>query len=94
MLTEHWKIDSDIVNAIKHHHTAHVLEGEKISDAARKLLAMHFVVEKAIQEYRGATAIEWETAGEMASKILNLSANEVDAFSDTLMHQFGGVRHN
>lgn len=94
MLTEHWGIESDVVNAIKNHHTPHVLQDEKSPDAVRKLLAMHFVVEKAIQEYRNATAVEWKISGALASEILRLSNDDVDAFSDIFKHQFGGARHS
>lgn len=93
MLTEHWGIESDIVSAIKHHHAHHVLQDQTFPASVHKLLAIHFLVEKAIQEYRNVHAAEWEIAGSEASKILNLSEEDVVEFSETFRTQFGGVRH-
>lgn len=93
MLAEHWGIEGDVVSAIKNHHTPQVLQDEKFSDAARKLLAMHFVVEKAIQDYRNAIAVEWKNSGVLASEILNLSTDDINAFGEVVKHQFGGTRH-
>jgi HD-like signal output (HDOD) protein len=93
MLTEHWGIDGDVVSAIRHHHTPHAIQDQKFPEAVRILLAMHCVVEKTIQEYRNATAIEWEISGASASAALHLSQDDIVAFDKAFKHQFGGVRH-
>lgn len=88
MLAEHWNIDADVVLAIKKHHSHEVLKCETISKTARELVAVHLVVEKAIQDYRRTFSGEWISGGALAMEVLNLSADDVKNLCNELQTQF------
>lgn len=89
LLAEHWSLDPDVVIAIRMHHSHQVLFDKLYSPVVRTLIALNYVVEKAIQEYRGqAGSLEWETAGLHASKALRISDREVDSLCESLIVKF------
>ncbi len=88
MLAEHWNIDADVVLAIKKHHSHEVLKTATVSKTARELVAVHLVVEKAIQDYRKTVSGEWISGGALAMEVLNLSAEDTKTLCDELQVQF------
>lgn len=88
MLAEHWNIDKDVALAIKNHHTHEILKDDTASATAQGLVAIHFVVEKAIQEYRNAVSVEWLAGGALVSEKLGLSASDVNDICEELKYLF------
>lgn len=89
LLAEHWSLEPEVVVAIRVHHSHQVLFDKTYSPVVRTLIALNYVVEKAIQEYRGQTgSLEWVAAGLHASKALRLSHREVDNLCETLIEKF------
>lgn len=89
LLAEHWSIEPDVVQAIRMHHSHEVLFDKAYSPVVRTLIALNYVVEKAIQEYRGqAGSLEWVSAGLYASKALRISDREVDNLCGLLTAKF------
>ncbi len=80
LLAEQWGLDTDIVTAIRLHHSYEAFYDETIPATVRALLACNLVVEKTIQAFRGETSsLEWSEGGAVATEVLDLSAAEVDA---------------
>lgn len=89
LLAEHWSLEPEVVAAIRVHHSHQVLFDKAYSPVVRTLIALNYVVEKAIQEYRGQTgSLEWVAAGLHASKALRISHREVDNLCETLISRF------
>jgi HD-like signal output (HDOD) protein len=85
LLAEQWSIDEDVVAAIKMHHNHDILYDENIPVPTRALVALNYVVEKAIQELRGEVeSLEWRESGTAASEALGLGASEIDELSDAI----------
>ena len=91
ILAQQWGIDDDVVSAISMHHNHDMLYDEAIAAAARALVAMNYVVEKAIQEYRSdPESLEWMQGGTVASEALELSESDVDDLCEGIMDK---LRH-
>jgi HD-like signal output (HDOD) protein len=88
MLAEHWNIDADVVLAIKKHHSHEVLKSGTVSKTVCELVAVHLLVEKAIQDYRKTVSGEWISGGALAMEVLNLSTDETKALCEELQAQF------
>ncbi len=89
LLAERWSLAPEVIVAIRMHHTHQVLFDNSCSAVVRTLIALNYVVEKAIQEYRGqAGSLEWVAAGLHASKALRISHREVDHLCETLISRF------
>lgn len=89
LLAERWSLAPEVVLAIRMHHTPQVLFDKAFSPVVRTLIALNYVVEKAIQEYRGQTeSLEWMEAGDDVSKALRISPREVDSLCELLIQRF------
>lgn len=88
MLAEHWNIDTDIVLAIRKHHSFEVLDNDSASSAVRELIAVHLVVEKAIQDFRHAVSGEWNSRGALAMAVLQLSDSDAQTLCEELQALF------
>jgi HD-like signal output (HDOD) protein len=89
LLAERWSLGTEIVLAIRMHHSYQVLFDKNCSPVVRTLIALNCVVEKALQEYRGQTgSLEWVAAGLHASKALRISHREVDNLCEALITRF------
>jgi HD-like signal output (HDOD) protein len=84
MLAEHWQIGDDIVLAIKRHHSPRILQDEQLPATVRNLIAIHLLVDKAIQAYRNDISNEWAAGGAMACAMLGLSDADVEDFCEEL----------
>lgn len=94
LLAEKWGIASEVIHAIRAHHTPDILYDESVPATVRGLIASNFLVEKAIQEYRGESeSLEWLEAGAVAAEALDLSASEVKDLCDRLILLFFGTIH-
>lgn len=89
LLAERWSLGPEVVTAIRMHHTHQVLFDKSYSPLVRSLIALNYVVEKAIQEYRGqAGSLEWAAAGSHASEALHISPADVDHLCEALISRF------
>lgn len=80
LLIDKWAISADVALAISLHHAHEKLQDESISRAARMLVALNYIVEKAINEYRGEPeSREWAEGGAAAADALGMSAQDVDS---------------
>jgi HD-like signal output (HDOD) protein len=84
MLAEHWQIGDEIALAIKKHHTPQVMQDEKTPSSVRNLIAIHLIVDKAIQEYRRDVSNEWAAGGALVCEMLRLSETDVEDFCTEL----------
>lgn len=93
LLAERWGISSDVVFAIRMHHTHEVLHDDSFSAIGRGLIAMNYLVEKAIEEHRGQNeSLEWIHAGDAAKSFLGLTTDDVDDMCYELRRLFGPPR--
>lgn len=91
-LTENWGISPDIVAAIKLHHAPEALADNAAPALVKGLAAANLVVEKAIEEFRGAdVSLEWRDGGSAAAGVLNLSMAEIDDLCAQLKQVFSGT---
>lgn len=91
-LTENWGISPDIVSAIKLHHAPEALADNAVPALVKGLAAANLVVEKAIEEFRGAdVSLEWRDGGSAAASVLNLSMAEIDDLCVQLKQVFSGT---
>ncbi|MNR76208.1 HDOD domain protein [compost metagenome] len=88
MLAEHWSVDPAVVLAIKKHHTHSCIADTTLPENVRQLIAIFYLVDKAIQEHRNAISIEWQEGGQLATEILGLSAAEIEQLCSDLQTQF------
>lgn len=92
-LAENWGISSDIVLAIKHHHAPEALSDNALPVTAKALSAANLLVEKTIEEFRGAElSLEWREGGSAAAAELGLSDDAVEAICADLKKVFAGTR--
>lgn len=92
-LAANWGISSDIVLAIKSHHAPEALSDTSIPVTAKALSAANLLVEKAIEEFRGAEmSLEWREGGSAAAAVLGLSDDAVDTICSDLKKIFSGTR--
>lgn len=90
-LAENWGISPDIVSAIKLHHAPEALADAAIPAPVKGLVATNLVVEKAIEEFRGAdVSLEWRDGGSAAAGVLGLSMNDIDDICAQLIQVFSG----
>ncbi|HEX2603036.1 MAG TPA: HDOD domain-containing protein [Oxalicibacterium sp.] len=87
MLAEHWQIGEDIAQAIKKHHTPQILRDEQTSSRVRNLIAIHLIVDRAIQEYRRDLSNEWAAGGALVCEMLGLSESDVTDFCAELQQR-------
>jgi putative nucleotidyltransferase with HDIG domain len=91
ILAQQWGIDEDVVAAIGQHHNHDILYDEAIPVTTRALVAMNYVVEKAIQEFRDdPESLEWEQGGATALEALDISAADVDEICEAIKER---LRH-
>jgi len=88
MLAEHWSVDPVVVLAIKKHHTHSIINDLSFSEKVRQLIAVFYLVDKAIQEHRHTTSVEWKEGGKLASEILALSDEDVEQICIDLKTHF------
>lgn len=89
MLAQQWAIDEDVVAAISMHHNHDILYDEAVAIPTRALVALNYLVEKAIQEFRhDAESLEWNKSGSIASEALQLSASDVDELCEAIKGRF------
>lgn len=88
MLAEHWSVDPIVVLAIKKHHTHSIINDLSFSEKVRQLIAVFYLVDKAIQEHRHTTSVEWKEGGKLASEILALSDEDVEQICVDLKTHF------
>ncbi|MNK04200.1 HDOD domain protein [compost metagenome] len=88
MLAEHWSVDPVVVLAIKKHHTHSIINDLTFSEKVRQLIAVFYLVDKAIQEHRHTTSVEWKEGGKLASEILALSDEDVEQICIDLKTHF------
>lgn len=88
MLAEHWSVDPIVVLAIKKHHTHSIINDLTFSEKVRQLIAVFYLVDKAIQEHRHTTSVEWKEGGKLASEILALSDEDVEQICIDLKTHF------
>lgn len=88
MLAKQWSISDEVVDAIRMHHNHEMLCDETIAVPTRALVAMNYVVEKAIQEFRGEPeSPEWIQGGVFASEALELSSATVDELCEAIKNR-------
>lgn len=91
LMAQNWTIAPDVVLAIRLHHAHEVLSDKYLPVTVRGLIASNFVVEKAIQEFRGkAESLEWIHSGIAAAETLGLSPDEVRNMCEELKIRFSG----
>lgn len=88
MLADHWHIDSQVVLAIKKHHAPQILCDSNYATTVRTLIAIFYVVDYAIQQYRQAISAEWLEGGAAAAEILGLEAADIDEICTELKQKF------
>jgi len=85
ILAQQWAISEDVVTAIRTHHDNESLYDDTIAIPARALVALNYVVEKAIQEFRGeGESHEWREGGVVASEALGISADDVEELCEAI----------
>lgn len=85
LLADKWSISGDVVLAICRHHERKVLYDDSAAPTVRTLVALNYVVEKAIQEYRGeAESREWNQGGEATIEALGWWPSEVDDMCEAI----------
>lgn len=88
LLAEHWHVDADVVLAIRKHHSHDILSGDSVSETARGLVAIHLLVEKAIQNFRRTTSAEWASGGALAMETLQLTQADAESLCEELQSHF------
>jgi HD-like signal output (HDOD) protein len=85
VLAQQWSISEDVVTAIRMHHNNDILYDDTIASSARALVALNYVVEKAIQEFRGdSESHEWHEGGSVASEALQISPDQVEELCEAI----------
>jgi HD-like signal output (HDOD) protein len=85
ILAQQWSLSEDVVTAIRVHHNHEVLYDAAIAVSARALVALNYVAEKAIQEFRGdSESHEWRVGGNAASEALQLSEDNVKELCEAI----------
>lgn len=88
MLAEHWHTDPVVVQAIKKHHAHQILKDANCPEQVRSLIALFFLVDRAIQEHRNEISVEWNEGGVVAITILGLNESEAQRLCEELKAQF------
>lgn len=92
-LAERWGIAPEVVSAIRRHHQPDTLYDEAIPATVRALVALNYVAERAIQEFRRQPeSLEWIEGGTAAAEALGCSAEDVAAFCELLKARFTAPR--
>lgn len=88
MLAEHWHTDPLVVQTIKQHHAHEILKDDSCPETVRSLIALFFLVDRAIQEHRNEKSVEWSEGGESAIATLGLNEVEANTLCEELKVQF------
>ena len=89
MLAQEWDLDTNIIQAIRLHHSYESLQDASVPAEVRAMIASNLVVEKAIQEFRKQTvSLEWEVGGEAAMETLGLDHDDIDDACQKLKQLF------
>lgn len=79
LLAQEWDFDTDIVLAIRLHHSYETFSDPTCSSELRALIAANLVVEKAIQQFRKeSSSLEWVVGGAAAMEVLSLNDADVE----------------
>lgn len=79
MLAQEWDLDTEIILAIRQHHSYDSLRDESVAPEVRAMIAANLVVEKAIQEFRKETSsLEWQVGGDAAMETLGLDHDDIE----------------
>jgi len=90
-LAENWGLSPEIVLAIQLHHAPEALADNAVPAMVKRLAASNLIVEKAIEEFRGADiSLEWRDGGSAAADLLGVSPEVVDDFCTQLKQVFSG----
>jgi len=85
LLAQQWSIADDVVGAISMHHNHDILYDETIAISTRALVALNYLVERAIQEFRGELeSLEWIEGGAVASEALEISSEQADELCEAI----------
>lgn len=87
-LADQWGTDGNVVQAIRQHHTHQILDDANCAQQVRNLIALFFLVDRAIQEHRQAISVEWQEGGTAANATLGLDAQQADALCENLQTLF------
>lgn len=92
LLAERWEISAHITQAIQTHHNPEILRQQAfLSTSMRSLVASNFLVEKAIEEYRGEkTSLEWRVGGPFAAVALGMTESDIKDYTERLILHFSG----
>ena len=88
LLAEHWHADAIVVQAIRQHHAHNILNDTNCPENVRYLIALFFLVDRAIQEHRHERSVEWSEGGESTLALLDLSEAEASVLCEELKVQF------
>jgi HD-like signal output (HDOD) protein len=87
-----WRLPSPIYQAVRLHHDFTIFNVESIPAVARTLVAMALVAEQLVANHEGVQQQkEWLAFGPVCLAYLNVSAVEVDAWSDAMHAIFEGT---
>lgn len=85
LLAQQWSISDDVVAAISMHHNHDILYDETIPAITRALAALNYLVERAIQKFRGELeSLEWVEGGTAASEALGISNEQADELCEAI----------
>jgi HD-like signal output (HDOD) protein len=85
ILAQQWSISEHVATAIRLHHDHEVLYDDQLAIPARALVALNYVAEKAIQEFRGEVeSHEWREGGSVASEALSISTDDVEELCEAI----------
>ncbi len=92
LLAEKWGLAPEVIQAIRAHHSPAILQEKTVPATVRTLIACNYLVEKALEEYRGKPeALEWRDGGALAMESLGLSPGDVENISEGLKLRFAGL---
>jgi len=85
LLAQQWSISDDVVAAISMHHNHDILYDETIPATTRALAALNYLVERAIQKFRGELeSLEWIEGGAAASQALGISNEQTEELCEAI----------
>lgn len=88
-----WRLSGDVAQAIWLHHDFTCLADTRIAAPVRHLVALALVAEHLVARYEQASSSrEWQLHGEACLTHLQIGADEVEAWIDTLHDAFAAVQ--
>ncbi|MGN6703090.1 MAG: HDOD domain-containing protein [Burkholderiaceae bacterium] len=88
-LAEKWTVAPEVAQAIRLHHVTDMLYDERIDTVVRAMVALNFVAERAIEEFRGKSqSHEWAEGGAVASEALGVSQEDAEGLCRLLKERF------